>query len=204
MLPIQTNPPFTSTRLASGLKEATDNQSNTRHAPRRLTQVDPSPVRRTDASARSRWKRGRSVRVARGRSGPRPPAAPAGPRQTHSSHAIAGGGGGEVHPPAASFSPDSLFGPELLLTQGDIAEGDVVNVTWTGSSILSRGCSTVSLLPLKRVVPYQCKAFRWVTTETYSFQITPNLSPGPPRIGLRFPPSPTRVRPAPLLLRLLA
>ena len=24
-----------------------------------------------------------------------------------------------------------LFGPELLLTQGDIAEGDVFNVTWT-------------------------------------------------------------------------
>ena len=39
---------------------------------------------------------------------------------------------------------DNLFGPELLLTQGDIAEGDVFNVTWTGSSILSRGCSTVS------------------------------------------------------------
>ena len=39
---------------------------------------------------------------------------------------------------------DNLFGPELLLTQGDIAEGVVFNVTWTGSSILMRGCSTVS------------------------------------------------------------
>ena len=29
---------------------------------------------------------------------------------------------------------DNLFGPELLLTQGDIAEGDVFNVTvWPGS-----------------------------------------------------------------------
>ena len=44
---------------------------------------------------------------------------------------------------------DNLFGPEPLLTQGDIVEGDVFHVTWTGSSILSRGCSTVSLLPLK-------------------------------------------------------
>ena len=79
---------------------------NTRPVPRRLTHVvAPSPVRRTDASARSRWKRSRSVRVARGRSGPRPPAAPAGPRQTHSSHAVAGGGGGEVHPPAATPGP---------------------------------------------------------------------------------------------------
>ena len=33
---------------------------------------------------------------------------------------------------------DNLFAPELLLTQGDLqAEGDVYNVTWTGSSILS-------------------------------------------------------------------
>ena len=59
----------------------------TRPVPLRLTHVvAPSPVRRPDASARSRWKRGRSVSIARGRSGPRPPAAPAGPRQTHSSH----------------------------------------------------------------------------------------------------------------------
>ena len=57
-----------------------------------------------------------------------------------------------------------LFGPELLLTHGDLPEGDVLNVTWTGSSILSRGCSTVSLLPLERIVPYWCKAFLWVTT----------------------------------------
>jgi hypothetical protein len=93
-------------RRNSGKMKATDNQNNTRHVPRRLTQVvAPSPVRRTDASARSRWKRSRSVRVARGRSGPRPPAAPAGPRQTHSSHAVAGGGGGEVHPPAATPGP---------------------------------------------------------------------------------------------------
>ena len=48
-------------------------------------------------------------------------------------------------------------GPELLLTQGDIAEGDVFNVTWTRSSILSRGCSTVSLQSLKMVVPYGVK-----------------------------------------------
>ena len=70
-----------------------------------------------------------------------------------------------------------VFGPELLLTQEDIAEGDVFNVTWTGSSIISRGCPTVSLQSLKRDVPYRCKAFRWVTTEIYRFQITPNLSP---------------------------
>ena len=80
---------------------------------------------------------------------------------------------------------DNLFGPEPLSTLGDIVERDVFNVTWTGSSILSRGCSTVSLQPLKRIVPYRCKAFRWVTTETYRFQITPNLSPGPSRIGLQ-------------------
>ena len=78
----------------------------TRPLPRRLTHaVAPSPVRWTDASARSRWKRSRSVRVARGLSGPRPPAAPAGPRQTHASHVIACGGGGEVHHPAATPDP---------------------------------------------------------------------------------------------------
>ncbi len=33
----------------------------------------------------------------------------------------------------------NLFGPELVSTQGDIAEADVFNVTWTGSSILWRG-----------------------------------------------------------------
>ena len=80
--------------------------------PRRLTHVvAPSPVRRTDASARSRWKRSRSVRVARGRSGQlaRPPAAPAGPRQTHPSHAVAGGGGGgEVHPHDGQVSLPSV------------------------------------------------------------------------------------------------
>ena len=75
------------------------------HVPRRLTQVAPSPVRRTNASARVRWKLSCSVRVARGCSGPRPPAAPAGLRQTHSSHAIAGGGGCEVHPPGATPGP---------------------------------------------------------------------------------------------------
>ena len=99
-----------------------------------------------------------------------------------------------------------MFGPELLLTQGDIAEGDLFNVTWTGSSILSRGCSTVSLQPLKRIVPYRCKDFLWVTTETYCFQITPNLSPGHGSgcSSLRLPPAPTRVRPALLLIRLSA
>ena len=81
-----------------------------------------------------------------------------------------------------------MFGPELLLTHGDIAEGDVFNVTWTGSSILSRGCSTVSLLSLKRIEQYWSKAFRWVTIETYCFQITPNLSPGPSRIRLQWSP----------------
>ena len=40
----------------------------------------------------------------------------------------------------------NLFGPEALSTLGDIVERDVFNVTWTGSSILSQGCSTVSLL----------------------------------------------------------
>ena len=33
---------------------------------------------------------------------------------------------------------DNQFGPELLLTQGDIAEGDVFNVTWTGFHSLAR------------------------------------------------------------------
>jgi hypothetical protein len=54
----------------------------------------------------------------------------------------------------------ALFGLELVSTQGDIAEADVSNVTWTGSSILSRRrvCSTVSLLPLKKIVSYWCKS----------------------------------------------
>ena len=92
-------------RSASHKKSRSSQTMSTLPVPRRLTHVvAPSPVRRTDASARSRWKRGSSVRVARGRSGPRPPAAPAGPRQTHASHAIAGGGG-EVHPPAATPGP---------------------------------------------------------------------------------------------------
>ena len=52
---------------------------------------------------------------------------------------------------AGTFSQsDNLFGPEPSSTLGDIVERDVFNVTWTGSSILSRGCSTVSLQPLKR------------------------------------------------------
>ena len=58
---------------------------------------------------------------------------------------------------------------------------------------------------LKKECTYRCKAFRWVTTETYRSQITPNLSPGPSLIGLQFHllPAPTRVRPAaPRLLRL--
>ena len=55
-------------RRNSGKKKATDNQNNTRHVPRRLTQMAPSSVLRTDVSARSQWKRSRSVRVARGRS----------------------------------------------------------------------------------------------------------------------------------------
>ena len=103
---IQAFQSLTITRPASGKKEATVNQNNTLHVPRRLTHVVPSPVRQTDASARSRWQRSSSVHVARGRAGPSLPAAPAGPRQTHSSHAIAGGGGGgEVHPPAATPGP---------------------------------------------------------------------------------------------------
>jgi hypothetical protein len=52
----------------------------------------------------------------------------------------------------------NLFGPERVSTQRDIAETDVFNVAWTGSYILSRVCSTVSLLPLKGVVPYRCNA----------------------------------------------
>ena len=83
---------------------------------------------------------------------------------------------------------DNLFGPELLLTQGDIAEGDVFNVTWTGSSILSRGCFTVSLPSLKGLYSIGGKpssGLLTVTIETHCFQITPNLSPGSSRIGLQ-------------------
>jgi hypothetical protein len=43
----------------------------------------------------------------------------------------------------------NLFGPELVSTQGDIAEADVLDVKWTGSSILSQVCSTVLLLSEK-------------------------------------------------------
>ena len=46
-------------------------------------------------------------------------------------------GGPEEQPRSGRADVDvkKLFGPELLLTQGDIAEGVVFNVTWTGSSI---------------------------------------------------------------------
>ena len=50
------------------------------------------------------WKNYKHVRTRFCQVG-RIPDAPAGPRQTHSSHAIAGGGGGEVHPPAATPGP---------------------------------------------------------------------------------------------------
>ena len=53
----------------------------------------------------------------------------------------------------------NLFGPELVSTQGDIVEADVFNVTWTGSSIiLSRVMFYRFVIPLKRIVPYRCKA----------------------------------------------
>jgi hypothetical protein len=43
--------------------------------------------------------------------------------------------------------PCYLFGPELSLAQGDNAEADVFDVTWTGSSILSRVLYSISTSP---------------------------------------------------------
>ncbi len=45
----------------------------------------------------------------------------------------------------------NLFGPKLESTQGDIAEADVFNATWTGSSIiLSRVMFYSFVTPLKK------------------------------------------------------
>jgi hypothetical protein len=82
------------TQPASGKKEQRF-KAVTLHMPRRLACGSPSPVLRTDASARSQRSRirqsGSAVSLR-----PSSPAAPAGTQQTHASRA--GSSGGEVHP----------------------------------------------------------------------------------------------------------
>ena len=62
-----------------------------------------------------------------------------------------------VRSTGTALQAHNLFGP-VISTQGDIAEADVFNVTWTGSSISRELVLPFRYSPLKRNVPYRCKA----------------------------------------------
>ena len=78
-----------------------------------------------------------------------------------------------------------MFGPKLS-TQGEIAEADVFNITWTGSSISLECVLPFRYSPQKGLYRIGVK-LRWVTIETCRSQI-PQILIGPNSDGFRLVP----------------